>query len=757
MTARKWVGQPLVRFEDNELIRGRGKYVDDINLEGQLHLRVVRSMVARAKISRIDTSASSELPGVVAVYTAKDFQGMYTPLPPVAAPGVDVKNVVMPLIADEIVNFVGEPVAAIVAESRAQAEDAEELLEIDYEPLEAIIDPRQSLDGSGLLYPEIGNNILMSWDKKTENFDESMSAAFKIVEGEFELPRLVAAPMEPRGCLISCDNKAGTVTMWVSSQDPHRPAAQLSRTFGVPLETIRVIVPEVGGAFGSKGGSPQEYLLAYAASSKLGRPVKWVEDRSENFTSSYQGRGMSAKVRLALDSDGKFLAIEAVVLADLGAYLFPSTTIAPFTASTLLTGAYRIPSAKVSLKGVATNKVPTGPYRGAGRPEACYFVERIVELAAREIGVDSLELRMRNLLRPDEFPYKTPLGQLYDSGDYEPTLRRVSELLASGTQDGREGLVTATGIAMAVEPAGSGLWESGGVEVLGSGTVVATSGSSAHGQGHKTSFAQILADEFGVDIESIVVKQGDSTYGPGVGTFGSRSIILGGEALVSAAREVKSIAANWAALKLEAAVEDLVWEGDRIHVQGSPEPSMTVFEIARDMEKSEDSQKLKFDTRSNIPAPSFPFGAYGAEVEIDTATGHVNLKRVIAVDDAGTIVNPLLAEGQIIGGTMQGVASALWEEMIYDQDGSPLTASFLDYLIPSSKESAFESTNEFRSTPTPYTSLGAKGVGESGTVGGLAAVANAVNNALVKLGFERNLNPPYSPQKLWNVLSGTRS
>ncbi len=751
--ADRWVGKPLERYEDNQLIQGEGKYLDDINLEGQLYLRVVRSTSARAIIRSIDVSLASTMSGVVAVYTAKDFAGTYIPPRPMAAPGINLREVMMPLMAENAVNFVGEPVAIVIAESRAQAEDAAELVDIDYEPLTPVISTSASLEGKELLHEGTESNVLMSWEKKTDDFDSVIAAADRIVESHFELPRLVAAPMEPRGCIISYDKDADTVLMWVSSQDPHRPRAQLSQMFGIPPEKIRTLVPEVGGAFGSKGGSPQEYLLAYASSRKLGRPVKWVEDRSENFTSSYQGRGISANVRLALDGDGKFLAIEASLLADLGAYLFPSTPIAPFTASTLLTGAYRIPSAKVTLTGVATNKVPTGPYRGAGRPEACYFIERIVEMAAREMGIDPLELRMKNLLLPEEFPYLTALGHTYDSGDYAPALLRAKELIESKSgEKAGDGAVSATGIAMSVEPAGSGFWESGSVEILSNGTVVATSGTSAHGQGHKTSFAQILADELGVEIESILIKQGDSDYGPGIGTFGSRSMLLGGEALVIACNEVKARAAEWAASRFEAAVEDLVWENGRVHVQGSPVPSMTIFEIAQDMEKSEDHLKLESKTRSNIPGASFPFGAYGAEVDIDLDTGLVSLRRIVAVDDAGTIINPLLAEGQIIGGAMQGVASALFEEMVYDEDGMPVSASFMDYLVPSATEASYESETEFRSTPTPYTKLGAKGVGESGTVGALAAVANAVNAGLGRLGYLGHLDPPYSPLKIWNAL-----
>ncbi|NNN18231.1 MAG: xanthine dehydrogenase family protein molybdopterin-binding subunit [Acidimicrobiaceae bacterium] len=755
-TVRKWVGQPVVRLEDGELVRGDAKYLDDLEVEGQLHMRVVRSTVARAVIKSVDTTYASQMEGVVAVYTAKDFVGMFAPLLASGAPGTTVWDGSMSVIADGSVNYVGEPVAVVIAASRVLAEDAAEMVDITYERLPAVVDPYASLDGGVLLHEGLPNNILISWGKTSDNFEGAMSQASKIVEGFFELPRVVAAPMEPRGCLVSYDGSADAVMLWASTQDPHRPQAQIAQVFGLAVDRVRVIVPEVGGAFGSKGGAPQEYILACASSKKLGRAIKWVEDRSENFISSYQGRGISARVRLGLDETGRFVAIEADLLADLGAYLFPSTPIAPVTAATLMTGAYTIPSVKVTMNGVATNKVPTGPYRGAGRPEACFFVEQIVDIAAREMGIDPLDIRLRNLISPDSFPYQTPLGPIYDSGNYAPTLNRVSELLreqgSTGSSKVREGWLSSKGIAMSVEPAGGGFWESGGIKVLGDGMVVATSGSSSHGQGHKTSFAQIIADELGVELEQILVRQGDSADGGGIGTFGSRSMLLGGEALVIASKQVKDIAAQWASSFLEASIEDLVWDGNGVHVQGSPLPRVTLAEIARQMEESDPNLSLEAQARSRIPSPAYPFGAYGAEIEIEISTGVIELKRIIAVDDAGLIINPLLAEGQVIGATLQGVASALLEEMVYDNDGIPLSSSFVDYLIPGSGESDFASQNEFRSTPTPYTSLGAKGIGESGTVGALAAIANAVNGCLAGKGSRKPINPPYSPQKLWGVL-----
>lgn len=773
--SQTWIGKSVERLEDPELLQGNGKYVDDLSFDNLLYMKVVRSNVARAKIMSIETNSAATIPGIVGIYTAKDFNGIFRPLPPMAGPGVTLADLEMPVLESQFVNFVGDPVAIVVGKTQAICEDAVSQVEIDYETLTPITDPKKSLENTDTLHSGLKDNVLMYWSKKTDNFEEIIDQANTIVEGEFNLPRIVAAPMEPRGCIISYNSDTNLVEIWASSQDPHRPSSHISQIFDLPLENVRTIIPEVGGAFGSKGGAPQEYILACAASMKLHCPIKWIEDRSENFLSSYQGRGMSAKVKLALDAQGHFLALEADILADLGAYLFPSTPIAPFTAATLLNGGYKIPAAKVSLSGVATNKVPTGPYRGAGRPEACYFIEQIVDIAARTLQIDPLELRLKNLIQPDEFPYQTPLGPIYDSGDYETVLIRANELIHESISDSSESngwvayeppkqsppqqnsdkfrpSITGSAVILSVEPAGAGFWESGYLEISGDHKVIAHTGSSAHGQGHKTSFTQILADKLGVPFESISLLQGDSSFGPGVGTFGSRSILLGGEALALAARDIKQTAANWASRYFEASVDDLVWDRDTIHVQGSPEPNLSLFDIAEKMRSDDIPDKLTGSTRANISGPSFPFGSYAATVRIDLETGIVKLEKLIAVDDAGTIVNPMLAEGQIVGSSLQGVSSALWEEMIYDSDGLPVNGSFMDYLIPTAKESDFLAVNEFRNTPTPYTTLGAKGVGESGTVGALAAVASALNNALYKIGFTGHVDPTFSPMKIWEIL-----
>lgn len=754
----RWIGKEVLRNEDVDLLQGKGKYVGDLQFNGQLFMKVVRSPFPHALIKSFDKSSVSDLPGVVAVYGSNDFEGDFHVLEVPPFPKGKIYGHAIPMIASGVVRYVGEPVAVVVAASAAEAEDAGELLEVEYEPLDAVSEVRDALNIHVLLQPGVENNIAFEWSSRTENVEQALGSSDFLIQGEFKLPRLVASPIEPRGCIAFWDDSNTKLTLYVSSQDPHRPRTQLAQVLGIPLENLRVVVPEVGGAFGSKGTVAPEHALASAISRKLSRPIKWIEDRSENFVSSYQGRGMSASVKLGVEKSGKFTALEAELYADLGAYLYPTTPVVPGTTGFLMTGNYLIPEVSVRVFGVATNKVPTGPYRGAGRPEACYFVESIVELAARKLDIEPGEIRRRNLIPKDEFPYKSPLGMSYDSGNYELALHRIQELvsaeLASEGEERRDkNSVRATGISLYVERAASGAWEIGSLEVLPEGKVIARTGSSSHGQGHKTSLAQVVADYLGVEFDDVTILQGDSDYGLGVGTFASRSMTLGGEALVQASKEIRKKAEDWASSKFEVSVEDLAWDGSSIHVQGSPALRVTLFDVAQEMDKDGSGFRLSASSRAQVPGPVFPFGAYAAEVTLDVESGVVNLDWIKGVDDGGTLINPLLAEGQVLGSTLQGVASALYEEMIYDSDGFPKTTSFMDYLIPGVDESRYGFEGEFRVTPTPYTTLGAKGLGESGTIGALSAIANAVNAALALLGIDQHLDPPYSPERIWVTIN----
>ncbi len=761
----EWVGRPLLRREDEPLLRGQGRFVDDLPFDGQVQLLVVRSPFAHARLGPIDLEPASAMPGVLAVVAAGDLGDTLGALPLPVVEGAEVAPTPVRPLATGRVRYVGEPVVGIVAETRAQAEDAAALVAPEYEPLPVVTDPGAALEADPPLHEAAPGNRLLHWRRAGGDVTTAFETAAHVVRGRFTIPRLAAAPMEPRGCVAVYDAVQDTLTLWPSAQDPHRPLAQLAAVLGWPAGRLRVIVPDVGGAFGSKGALAPEHALAAWCAWRLVRPVKWVEDRAENFQAAYQGRGMEVEAELALSADGRFRGLRARLVADLGAYLYPTTVVPPITAGSLFTGPYDVPAAEVEIVGVATNKVPTGPYRGAGRPEAAFCIERLVDLAAAALGEDPVELRRRNLIPPDHFPHRTPLGLTYDSGDYGAMLDRACELLpyaawrAEQARARAAGAVLGIGVASFVESAGHGLWERARVAVTPAGVIEVQTGASPHGQGHATTFAQVVADALGVDPGRVVVRHGDSADGPGVGTFASRSVAVGGSAIRLAAEEVRAIARRLAADLFEAAEGDLVWDGDRLAVAGSPGQSVSLGELAR---LAADPARrpagvgglqdgLAAESRSSLPGPVFPSGAYAAVVEVDRDTGLVRLHRLVAVDDSGTIVNPLLAEGQVVGAILQGAAAVLLEEVVYDEEGQLRTGTFLDYAIPTIGEIGFELVTEFRPTPTPFTTLGAKGVGECGTIGAPAAIANAVIDALAPFGV-RHLDPPYHSERVWTAL-----
>ncbi len=680
-----WTGRPLVRREDERFLAGRARYLDDLHPEGALHAAFARSLVAHARIGAVDVAPARALPGVAAVLTGDDL-GEVRPPPIAAIPEVWTADAGHPVLARGVVRYVAEPVALILAESRALAEDAAELVLPDYDLLDPVVDPRASSDS------------LVRWERRGGDVDGAFAAADLVVARSFSLPRLVAAPMEPRGAIAEYEPAADLLTMWLSFQDPHRPLAQLAHALQRPPESIRIVLPDVGGAFGSKGAVGPELVAVAAAALRLGRPVKWAEDRFENFLAAYQGRGLEADVELAVSSDGRMLGVRARLHADLGAYLFATTAVPPHTTAMLITGAYAIPAAEVTLVGARTNKVPTGPYRGAGRPEAAYLIERMVDEAARELGLDPVELRRRNLVR--DFPHETPLGWTYDSGDFERCLDRALELaeVEQWRDARRAGRRLGVGVGMLVERSG-GLWESAAIRREPDGRVVVRTGSSPHGQGHETTFAQIVADELGVDPAAVEIRWGDSQAGPaGVGTFASRSTAMGGSAALVAARKLR--------------------------------------------EEGGDTAEATFES-----GLVFSSGAYVAVVEIDPETGALTILRLAAVDDAGRIVNPLLAHGQVVGATAQGLGQALLEEVRHDPSGQLVTASFADYPLLTAWEIP-QLVSEFVETPSPLNPLGAKGVGEGGSIATPAAVANAVVDALDGV----QVDPPFTEEKLWEAL-----
>jgi aerobic carbon-monoxide dehydrogenase large subunit len=753
-----WVGRPVRRLEDPALLRGEGAYVDNLQLPGMAHMVAVRSPLAHARLLRVDAAAARRAPGVLAVLTGDDLAGRVGRMPLLPIEGAEVADAPIPLLAAGRVRFAGEPVAVVAAETRAAALDAAELVDVDYDPLPVLVDPHRALDADPLLHEQAKGNVLLRWRRRHGDADGAFRTAARVVRGRFRMPRLVACPIEPRGAVAAHDPAADLLTMWLSAQDPHRPLRQLAAVLRRPPERCRVVVRDVGGAFGSKGALAPEAAVAAVLAMRLGRPVKWVEARSESFLASYQGRGVEVEAELAVDATGRFLALRARVLADLGAYLYPITPAPPVTASMLLTGAYDVPAVDVELQGVATNKVPTGPYRGAGRPEGAYVAERLADLAAADLGLDPVELRHRNLIPPDRFPYATALGFTYDSGDYRRALDRACRLLgyrerrAEQRAARQRGRLVGVGVGVFVERAGAGLWEHGSVAVGRDGRVLVRTGSTPHGQGHRTTFAQLAADALGVAPEDVAVEAGDTATVPqGMGTYASRSVTTGGSAVHLAARQVAAAAARAAAALLGVAPEDVaVADGGRLAAPDGRSVTLAQAAAAGDPTRPGGQEGLAATVRFELPGPVFPFGAYAAVVEVDRETGRVTVRRLVAVDDAGRVVNPLLAEGQVMGSTAQGIGQALFEEAAYDEQGQLLTGSFAAYALPTAVEVP-PVRGELLETPSPYTPLGVKGLGESGAIAVPAVLANAVADALAPLGV-RHLDPPYTPERLWRVL-----
>jgi aerobic carbon-monoxide dehydrogenase large subunit len=696
------IGRGVHRREDERILRGGTRYLDDIDPPGATHVAFVRSPFAHARIGGI--AVPDRLDGVIRVITAADLEGMVRDLPVQGVEGGEISGDGHPVLARDEVRYAGQPVAAVLAESRALAEDAAELIDVEYEPLDPVLDARAS-------------DVTMTyWHRATGDVDAAFASAAHVVRASHSLPRLAPVPIEPRGAIASYDEPEDLLTVMASAQDSHRQLAGLATVLDRPEDSIHVIVPDVGGAFGSKGVVAPETIVAAAASMLTGRTVKWAEDREENLIASYQGRGMEAEVELALDADATMLALRARIWADLGGYLMPTTAIPPHTTAMLMCGVYDIQVADVEVLGKRTNKVPTGPYRGAGRPEAAYFLECTVDIAARDLGIDPLELRRRNLIR--ELPYRTALGWTYDSGNYARCLERAAELVSAERRDDGDRVV-GTGFGMYVERAG-GQFESAEAELLPTGRLLVRSGSSPHGQGHETTFAQIAAERFGVEAEDVELRFGDSREVPrGVGTFASRSVAMGGSAVARAVDALKE-KCNAVAARLG--------------------PNATLREVAEAAPGLRASARFESDL-------VFSSGAYGAVVEIERATGRLRVLRLVAVDDAGTIVNPLLAEGQVIGGSAQGLGECLVEEAAYDEEGNPTFASFVGYSLLTAAEMP-QLVTEFVESPSPLNPLGAKGIGEGGAIGTPPAVANAVADALAGV----RVNPPFTDERLWRAL-----
>jgi carbon-monoxide dehydrogenase large subunit len=750
------LGTRVVRTEDPAFLTRGGVYTDDVQLPGACHVFFVRSPVAHARITSIDVSAARAAPGVIAAFTGDDLADL-PPLGPMVPRAIN-DRMRQPLLARDVVRFVGEPVAVVVTEDPYQGEDAAELVEADYDPLPAVVDMAGAADGrAAVLFPEAGTNIAASFGK-IGDFDPGLFDGCEVVvTGTIVNQRVAPAPMETRAALAAW-GEDGRLTAWIPNQGAQGTRAALADMIGIDPARLRIITPDVGGAFGAKFGADPEHGVVCWVARRLGRPARWAETRNENLIAMTHGRAQRQTVTMGGRRDGTVTAYRLEILQDCGAYpklgaILPSLTIL------MAPGPYAIPRAEAVATSVVTNTTPVGAYRGAGRPEATAAVERAIDLFAAEIGLDPADVRRKNLLPAFSEPHTTSFGATYDSGDYGAALEKALE--AADYQGLRkeqmrrraagETVQLGIGLACYVEITGGGdeagdPHENATVEVHPDGSATILTGTSPHGQGHVTVWAMLASEELGIPVEAITVKWGDTDLVPeGGGTGGSRSLQQGGAAVQQASRELIGEARQRAARELEASPADLVFDTARsaFSVAGDPDVSVPLARLA-------ETDRLVVRTVFSAPGPTFPFGAHVAVTDVDTETGKVTLRRVVTVDDAGTVVNPLLAEGQRHGGIAQGAAQALLEEVVYDADGNPLTASFADYPFLSATEvPSFELAD--MATPTSYNPLGAKGIGEAGTIGSTPAVQNAVVDALAHLGV-RHIDMPASPQRVWQAL-----
>jgi carbon-monoxide dehydrogenase large subunit len=763
MPVSKLVGAKIKRREDPQLIRGLGTYVDDVTLPGMLHAAVLRTPHAHARIKSIDASAARQLTGVVAVVTGAELKDHIGTIPTTA----DNPTLRIPkhyVLAVDKVGYVGEGVAVAVADDRYRARDALDLIQVDYEPLAVVTDAETALTaGSPVIHSEWPDNLAFSWQQEQGDVAGAFKEADKIVSQRLVHQRLAPNAMEPRGVVARYASDTGELTVWSSTQIPHLLKTHLAQMLKLAEAQVRVIAPEVGGGFGSKlNVYAEEALLGYLAV-KLNRPVKWIEERRENFQATIHGRGQIGEVQAAVKKDGSILALRYKVVADIGAYhqLF-TPAIPPFT-GLMLSGCYKIPAIGIELRAAFTNKMSTDAYRGAGRPEATYVIERLMDRVARELKLDPVKVRQRNFPTPGEFPFKTATGLVYDSGNYQLALGNALKL-AGYDKLRREqkrlrghGRYLGIGVSTYVEicAMGPGFWEFGKVEVKPDGKVNVYSGASPHGQGQKTSFAQIVADQLGVELDDVSVIHGDTaSVAKGIGTFGSRATAVGGIAVYQAAEIVIEQARELAAHLLEVDGDDLQFADGKFSVKGVPRKALTIQQIAR---QAGAAKNLPANLPSELAAEAtfepknftFPFGTHICVVEIEAQTGRVEIQKYIAVDDCGKVINPLLVDGQVQGGIVQGLGQALFEEVVYDDNGQLTTGSLMDYALPRAADLPRLKLARTE-TPTPVNPLGIKGIGEAGTIGSTPAIVSAVIDALAPFGVT-HIDMPLTAQKIWRL------
>jgi len=770
------IGQARLRKEDAKLITGQTNWTDNIKLPGMLHIAFLRSPYAHAKITRVDVSAALEQPGVVAAFCGADFGAEQGSLPCAWPVTPDIVIPPHPPMAVDEVRYVGEVVAAVVARDRYAAADALNSIDVDYEPLPPVLDIRAALAEDSPRVHDAGNKSY-EWVFANGDTDAAFRDAAVVVERDYRQQRLIPCAMEPRAVVAQWI--ADEVTLWSATQIPHVLRFALSAFFGIPEHNVRVIAPDVGGGFGSKLQVTAEEVLSVLIGRKIGKPVKWTESRTEGNLTVHHGRDQWQRIRIAADSDGRIRGLSVDLLADMGAYLMLVTPGVPLLGAFMFPAIYKMDAYSFRCTGIFTTKMPTDAYRGAGRPEATFAIERIMDELAVELGMEPLELRERNWIKHEEFPYTTICGLTYDSGNYEAATAKAKELFdydglrEEQRQRNERGDKVRLGIGIStftemcgLAPSrvlgslsyGAGGWEHASVRMLPTGKVEVVTGSSAHGQGHETAWSQIVADQLGVPFEDIRVLHGDTQISPkGMDTYGSRSLAVGGLAVVQACDKVVAKAKVIAAAMLEASADDLEFSAGRFAVKGDPEASKTIQEIALATFAAHalpDGIEPSLDSEATYDPDnfSFPHGTHLCATEVDTETGFVKIRSYVAVDDVGVVVNPLIVEGQVHGGIAQGIAQALYEEGVYDDEGNLITATLADYLVPSAAD--LPSYRTERTETRASNRLGVKGVGEAGTIASTPAVVNAIVDALRPFGVS-DITMPCTPERVWRAIQSS--
>ena len=775
----RYMGQGVSRKEDPALVTGRGTYTDNIKLPGMLHIALLRSPFAHAKITHIDVSAALDQPGVVAAFTGEDLADEWAAAIPCGwAVTEDLKTPDHWPVAKDEVNHVGDAVAVVVASDRYKAQDALEFVDVDYEPLDVVTDMEEAVkEGTPLVHEDLGTNTAFYWPLQVGEVEEAFDNADVTIKQRFIQQRLIPNAIEPRAVVAQPDPVNGGVVIYSATQVPHFLQGVISLINGIPEHKVRAVAPDVGGGFGSKLNVYAEEALAVALARRLDAPIKFVEDRSENYLATIHGRDQIQDVELAATSEGKILGLRVNIKSDMGAYLQLGSTVIPLLGAFMYCGVYTFGAYEFNCTAVFTNKTPTDAYRGAGRPESAFAIERMMDLLAAEIGISPVEVRRKNFYEPFDEPTTTPAGIQYDSMNMQPALDRAIELagyedLLAEQQRRREnndpvqlgiGFSTYTEIC-GLAPTqistnvfgGPGLWEMATVRMLPTGKAEVVTGTTPHGQGHATSWSQIAADALGVTPDDVEVIYGDTDSAPfGRDTYGSRSLNVGGVAVHVAAQKVVEKAKKIAAHMLEASEDDIEFEGGRFSVAGSPDRNVTMTEVCDAAYMGHQLPEgmepgLTADYFHNPPNFTFPFGAHICVVEVDTETGKVTVQKYVAVDDCGPVINPTIVDGQVHGGIAQGLAQALYEEAIYDEDGNLVTGSMVDYMIPGAPEIPHMILDR-TVTPSPSNPLGVKGIGEAGTIGSSQAAINAVVDALSHLGI-KHIDMPASPMRVWTAI-----